>query len=63
MKFNEKKYLEHHGLICPYCDSDELMGGHAEFDDNYAWRNVVCENCGKEWTEVLTLTGAQPLKE
>ena len=59
--FNEKKYLEYHGLICPYCDSKEISAGNCGFDDNSAWRNVICNDCQKVWTETFIVTGAKPL--
>jgi len=52
-----KKYLDHKGLICPYCDSNDLTCGNAEFDGPYAFQDVKCNNCGNSWTDSLSLTG------
>jgi len=42
--------------ICPYCGSFNISGGHFESDCNYAWRNIECLKCEKEWTEEFTIT-------
>lgn len=56
MKFNKEKYLEHNGLICPYCDSKEITATSSDFDDDYCWRNVACDDCGETWQDIYTLT-------
>lgn len=52
----KKKYLEHHGNICPFCGSSKLTTGDHQFYVNTCWRNVACEDCNQEWTDEYTLT-------
>ena len=52
-----KKYLKDDGSYCPFCDSDNISGGYGEFDASSAFRNVVCMDCKREWTEEFGLTG------
>jgi len=52
----QEKYLEDPNR-CPYCDSDNINGGHIEAGDNNAWRFVSCKDCKISWTEDFTLTG------
>ena len=49
------KYIEQHGLICPYCGGRDLDGGTFQADDDYAWRDVTCTGCGHEWEDVYKL--------
>ena len=55
----EQRYLDNDGNSCPFCGSDDISAGHFDFDGREAWRSVECEKCGKEWTEVLSLVGAE----
>jgi len=63
MKFDKQKYLEHYGLICPYCDSKNINADCSQFDDNYMWRSVVCEDCKECWTETYMLIDAHSYDE
>jgi len=41
---------------CPFCGSDNMTGGHAEFSFNQAYRDIKCCNCEKVWTEEFKMT-------
>lgn len=41
---------------CPYCNSLAICADHIEADYNTAWSNVECEDCGKVWKDIYTLT-------
>ena len=56
--FNTKKYLEYEGRMCPFCDSTILDADHMDFEDNYGWRSVICQDCKEIWVETYTLTDA-----
>jgi len=46
--------------VCPYCGSYSIAGiSHAEYDADYAWREVECIVCEKSWKELFTLAGAE----
>ena len=52
-----KQYVNGGYNRCPYCYSTEIEAGSYEFDDNYAWAIVVCNDCNEEWNDIYTLTG------
>lgn len=52
-----KEYVKSGGVSCPYCDSKDIRAGETDTQDDAIFRNVVCENCGKQWTDEYTLTG------
>jgi hypothetical protein len=58
-----KKYIADAGYFCPFCDSNDITGGHGEFEASSAFRNVTCLNCGREWTEEFGLTGVLFMEE
>lgn len=43
--------------LCPYCESSDITSDGLEADGNTAWTTVVCERCGRQWTDIFTLTG------
>jgi DNA-directed RNA polymerase subunit RPC12/RpoP len=47
----KKKYLEDHGVRCPYCGSDNIDAQDADFLDDMMYQKVECLNCQKEWTD------------
>jgi len=55
------KYLENHGVACPYCESTALDTDGpkvAEFNDN-VYEVTKCLSCGKKWKdqyEIANLT-------
>ena len=54
------KYVESHGLICPFCGSETLEGMHrveAGRGDGLATQHVRCADCDKEWDDLYVLTG------
>ena len=61
-RFKEKKYLKHHGNICPYCESHNINAkGRALFDDNYVSEDVECNSCESEWCDTYILTTAEEI--
>ena len=43
---------------CPYCNSDRIVA--LEFNPESLEQTVECENCGRQWAEVFTLTDVEP---
>jgi transcription elongation factor Elf1 len=43
---------------CPYCNSDQIVA--LEFNGESLRQTVECQDCGREWTEVFTLTDVKP---
>lgn len=57
-------YIESEGVRCPYCGSEDIAGGiiqSAKFYDGYEIV-VRCNNCGKAWKDIYTLTDVEALE-
>jgi hypothetical protein len=56
---NAAEYIRTGGTKCPFCgaDGDQLDSGSFETDCNYSSREVTCDACDEEWTELYTMTG------
>ena len=56
----ERRYLKSGGDFCPFCGSSNLVGGDVDFlDGGVIVRDVCCENCDNEWTDLYKLTGIE----
>jgi transposase-like protein len=55
-----KRYVEHKGLACPYCGSNDLEAGIMDADGGYAWQPVTCNGCDREWQDRYKLVGGEP---
>ena len=54
-----KEYLSNPDF-CPFCKSDDITRiDEFEADFNQAWSNIACNKCGKEWTEIFTMTDVE----
>ena len=47
---------------CPFCDSNELLAGELIPEGFSVWREIECEDCHAEWTEVFTLSTIEDAK-
>lgn len=52
-------YVGTGGVRCPHCHSVNLSTDPFETDDNYAVRDVKCDDCGEAWQDIYTLTGIE----
>lgn len=50
-------YVAADGCTCPNCRSNEVQAGDSGFELSLAWRNVICRDCGAEWTDEYNLVG------
>ena len=55
----KRHYMNNNGSICPFCDSHNIEGGPFEADGTTVWQNVICNNCGAEWTDIYRLTNVE----
>jgi|ERR1039458_7146311 hypothetical protein len=55
----KKQYLANEGVVCPFCQSDDVVSGSVETDSGYATQDITCNVCDEEWTDVYTLTGVE----
>ena len=51
-----KKYLEQHGLACPFCCSRDIEGGSMNFESGEIAQRISCHKCNETWTDVYKLT-------
>lgn len=57
----EKKYIKDPNA-CPCCGSENIsMEDHDGTGE--MWCEILCQNCGAEWTEVYTLTSVEKRSE
>lgn len=49
------KYLKDKGMLCPYCDSNDLTTGNSDFSHNAVTQDVKCLACNKSWTDTYIL--------
>jgi len=52
----KKQYMDCNGQHCPWCDSIDINMKDTYFDDAGAYGDCECENCGKKWRDIYTLT-------
>ena len=55
------KYVARNGVICPFCNSDDLdpCGKYITNVEGNITQLVECLGCGKTWTDVYSLTGME----
>jgi len=55
-------YVESNGQTCPYClETGEIQtAGTVEISDGYAFQEVFCGACDRQWTDVYQLVGFNP---
>jgi len=57
-KLTEQEYVQELGQVCPVCQASDIRtAGQANFDADYAWQLVKCEDCNLEWDDVYQLVG------
>lgn len=57
-----KEYLKNPEQ-CPHCGSDQIVRtDQMEAGFNQAWSNIACNSCGKEWTEIFTMTDVETIQ-
>jgi len=54
---SNEDYINNEGRNCPYCGSDNLIGGSLEVEDAKALCHVQCVNCSKTWSETWVMEG------
>jgi hypothetical protein len=54
-----KEYVEGYGSECPFCDSEDIVGGETNYGAGEIWQDVLCNSCEKEWVDIYTLTGVE----
>lgn len=54
-----RTYLKSGGHRCPFpdCGSNDLVAGETDTQDDFIFRNVTCQGCGREWTDEYLLSG------
>ncbi len=50
-------YLEHRGVRCPFCHSQDIEGASVKIDAGSASQDITCLNksCGRYWTDIYRL--------
>ncbi len=50
-----EQYVELGGIRCPFCGSQDIVGGPFEADAGGATQEVDCSRCDKSWLDIYTL--------
>jgi len=58
-----QNYIKHAFATCPFCGSQDIVGGSVEIDGNSASQDVSCSNCISEWRDVFTLTDIEEIRD
>lgn len=49
-------YLECGGTICPFCESDNIVGKAVVIEEGKATQPVSCNECNEEWVSTYVLS-------
>jgi len=60
MDENQKAAYVKSPYHCPYCNSENIRARDFETYHDTFTQKVECPDCGKQWTEIYTLTGVEP---
>lgn len=50
-------YLQNSGLRCPHCKTSCISAQDIDYNDSSIYQHVICEECGRQWTDEFELTG------
>lgn len=55
---DKERYIQHGGVSCPFCGSEDIEGGFVETSEGYAFQPITCkeEGCGKKWKDIYILS-------
>jgi len=56
---DKEKYIKDEYNLCPFCNSDDVSGGHFNSDGGYVWQRIGCAACNKMWDDIYTLTDVE----
>lgn len=54
---NVNDYVRGGGVKCPFCESENIVGGDREIDCGMTYQEVSCDGCAERWTDIYTLVG------
>ncbi len=55
----KRNYIKSGGLRCPYCASRKLDQLRKQYYSSNVARDICCEDCGKQWTEIHGLVDVE----
>ena len=58
----KQQYINETPNTCPFCESENINAGESDWSDSVAYRNIVCADCEKEWTEEFKMVDIQELE-
>lgn len=50
-------YVSGGGIECPFCKSENIIGGDTDINDGITTQPLVCHNCDEMWTDIYKMTG------
>jgi hypothetical protein len=59
-----KEYIDRHGLVCPFClTEDSLSGEEVNIEAGAAFQEVSCHKCDSRWVDNYSLTSFTVIQE
>ena len=59
----KQKYIKT-GSHCPYCGSEDIEATmRPKADEGWAWQDIACNHCRKQWRDIYTLSDIKEFKE
>jgi ribosomal protein S27E len=55
------EYLDHEGVRCVLCGSEQIEWSSIETDAGHTWRDVRCPVCGAAWRDIYGIVEVQNL--
>lgn len=52
-----KEYRERDGAVCPFCESQDIVGGSWDEEGVTTTQEVDCSECGASWLDFYKLQG------
>jgi len=52
----QQEHIEALGNHCPFCNSDEIVGGSFDVDNGRVFQPIYCLECDKGWENEYTIS-------
>lgn len=58
-----KEYMKNNGFKCPYCRNKKIrqIVGEFHLGPDAIGRDITCENCGRQWTDIYKLVSYEEM--
>ena len=60
---SSEEYAGKGGIICPKCESTDIVGGSVNIEEGTATQPMSCNGCGAAWDDIYDLVGYENFEE